>query len=305
MNKTAFWGHLLNAVKYYSIELPRTVLLLRFARLSVFSSEDTIAHILSTRCSVSRFGDGEFAIAFGESIYFQKVTPELQEEIRNVLATKQNNLLVCIPHCLSVYGHGDFRPVYARAWDRLALMFVPKIITLLGRRKDDMIFGDANISRPYMIFKNRMTHAKSIFDGIKGLWFERDILIVEGEESRLGVGNDLFDGAKSIRRVVCPATNAYNRIDEIEDSVVRHVKGALVLMALGPTATVLAARLSRRGIQAIDIGHVDVEYMWYKMGAKEKVAIPGRYVHEASGHKNPVPQCVDPDYVSSIVDKIL
>ena len=42
----------------------------------------------------------------------------------------------------------------------------------------------------------------------------------------------------------------------------------LILLALGPTATVMAYNLAQKGYQAIDIGHIDIEYEWYRMGAK-------------------------------------
>mgnify|MGYP000128627122 CR=1 FL=1 len=47
-------------------------------------------------------------------------------------------------------------------------------------------------------------------------------------------------------------------------------KTALFLIALGPTATVLAYDLFKSGYQAIDAGHVDVEYEWWRMGAKRE-----------------------------------
>ena len=39
-------------------------------------------------------------------------------------------------------------------------------------------------------------------------------------------------------------------------------KSVLFLVALGPTATVLAYDLSKIGYQAIDIGHIDISFVW-------------------------------------------
>ena len=36
-----------------------------------------------------------------------------------------------------------------------------------------------------------------------------------------------------------------------------------------------------KGYQAIDIGHVDIEYEWFKMGASHKVPVPNKFVNEA------------------------
>ena len=94
---------------------------------------------------------------------------------------------------------------------------------------------------------------------MKGIWEGRDIIFIEGEKSRLGVGNDLFDNAQSIHRILCPPCNAFNSINRIRAEACKQNKNVLFLIALGPTATVLAYDLFKAGYQAIDIGHVDVE----------------------------------------------
>ena len=54
----------------------------------------------------------------------------------------------------------------------------------------------------------------------------------------------------------------------------------LFLIEMGPTATVLAYDLFKAGYQAIDIGHVDIEYEWWRMGARRKVKLERKYVNE-------------------------
>ena len=44
------------------------------------------------------------------------------------------------------------------------------------------------------------------------------------------------------------------------ESECKKYQDPLVLMALGPTATVMAWKLQQKGIQAIDIGHLDICY---------------------------------------------
>ena len=50
---------------------------------------------------------------------------------------------------------------------------------------------------------------------LKKIWEQKDILIIEGEKSRLGIGNDLFNNSKSIKRIICPIINAFNAYDKI------------------------------------------------------------------------------------------
>ena len=75
------------------------------------------------------------------------------------------------------------------------------------------------------------------------------------------------------------------------------------VLALGPTASILAAELSRFDIQALDVGHIDVEYEWYLSGAKEKTAIVGKYVNEVKDGKT-FTNCNDKAYIKQIVYKI-
>jgi hypothetical protein len=59
----------------------------------------------------------------------------------------------------------------------------------------------------------------------------------------------------------------------------------LVLVALGPTATILAYDLALKGYQCIDIGHLDIEYEWFinKIDIDKKTPVKGKYVNEAGG----------------------
>jgi len=105
-------------------------------------------------------------------------------------------------------------------------------------------------------------------------------LIVEGEFSRLGVGNNLFDNAASIERIICPAEHAFRIYSVILETIKKLGKDKLIIIALGPTATILAYDLAREDYWALDLGHIDIEYMWSLMSAQEKSPIKGRIVYE-------------------------
>ncbi|MEG2331972.1 MAG: GT-D fold domain-containing glycosyltransferase, partial [Bacteroides sp.] len=137
-------------------------------------------------------------------------------------------------------------------------------------------------TRPYMDFASKEDSGRW-FEDMRSIWNDRDVVIIEGAQSRLGVGNDLFDGARSIRRILCPPRNAFERYDEILAQALKLEKGVLFLIALGPTATVLSYQLFKAGYQAVDAGHVDIEYEWWRMNAKRKVKIERKFVNEAAG----------------------
>ena len=163
----------------------------------------------------------------------------------------------------------------------------------------DSWYGSTFVSRPYIDFEDK-SQAKGQFDKLKSIWKNRDLLIVEGATSRSGVGNDLFAEAKSIKRIVCSSHSAYSRVDEIEQEIEKHAAGRLVLCMLGPTAKVLAYRLSQKGHQVLDIGHIDSEYEWMKMGAKTKVKFAHKHTAEYNFDQD-IEFIEDETYTSQIV----
>jgi len=129
-------------------------------------------------------------------------------------------------------------------------------------------------------------HVETILGYWKSIFYHRNIYIVEGEFSRLGVGNDLFSTASSVHRILAPAKNAFSSYQKILSFVKENVplqRSSLILLALGPTATIMVPFLVDAGYQALDIGHIDVEYEWYKLHATKKIPLVGRYVNEAGG----------------------
>jgi hypothetical protein len=60
-------------------------------------------------------------------------------------------------------------------------------------------------------------------------------------------------GTVTLDHVGCPRHGAYEHIDFFERQLLRNGPD-IVIMACGPTATCLANRLSKHGVQAIDFG---------------------------------------------------
>ena len=81
-------------------------------------------------------------------------------------------------------------------------------------------------------------------------------------------------------------------------------KDALYLIALGPTATILAYDLFKNGRQAIDVGHVDIEYEWFCRKVDKKIKIPNKYVNEVNAGNGVADNLEDEEYQSQIIAKI-
>lgn len=260
--------------------------------------DETIRRIVEEKCSISRFGDGEMLLTNpNKEIGFQKGTPQLAERLREILTSHNEKHLICISD--------TFSDLYR--YNRKARRFWRTHFFLYGEWWDQMLvpgrtYYNTFVTRPYMDYASKDDSARWFRD-MKAIWKDRDIVFIEGEKSRLGVGNDLFDNAQSIRRILCPPRDGFDRYDDILNTARKLEKSALFLIALGPTATVLAYDLFNSGYQAIDVGHVDVEYEWWRMGAKRKVKLERKYVNEAADGK----QVADAGevYRKQIIAKIL
>ena len=266
--------------------------------IQVKGIDETLDYIIENKSSLVRFGDGEINMLAGHSIPYQDYDEELVSTMRDIIGQEsRKELVVCLPDAFT----DRFRFTY---W---AIPFwkdhMDHYMDFYRELCSDSWYGSTFVSRPYIDFEDK-SQAKAQFEKLKSIWENRDLLIVEGATSRSGVGNDLFDEANSIKRIICPSHSAFSRVHEIEEEIEKHAAGRLILCMLGPTAKVLAYHLSRKGHQVLDIGHIDSEYEWMKMGAKTKVKFSHKHTAEYNFDQD-IEFIEDETYNSQIVAKIL
>lgn len=268
----------------------------------VVDTDSTIEKIITERCSISRYGDGEFSLIFGQTLPFQKYNDELAKKLREILKSETENHLVAIPN---VFGElTDFSDKSKTWWSEYLLGNRKKIYDILDRNK---IYYDAQMTRIY-INRNEKKGARKRFNKIKSIWEDKRILIIEGELSRFGVGNDLFSNCKEVKRILVPSKDAFDKYNQILESVLRLQKTEnieLILLAIGPTATCLAFDLYNCGMQTIDIGNLDMEYEWMKKGVENQIPIKGKYTHEAKNGSDNIADVMNEKYENEIILKIL
>lgn len=243
------------------------------------SSKELLQKILNERCSLTRFGDGEFSIILQEErSWFQKSNKALGKRLLDVLHLHRPELLIAIAD-----NYGSLEKYTDQAADGIRDYQVmqhhrERILPLLEK---DRTYYNAYVSRPYYMYRDK-SHGKKIFDLWQRIFKNRDILLVEGLYSRFGVGNHLLDGASSVRRILGPDRDAFQKHEQLLACIQKHAhKGDLVLISLGAAATVMVADVAAMGVQAIDIGQLDNEYDWYQMGVDTRVPIPGKMTAEA------------------------
>jgi glycosyltransferase family protein len=261
-------------------------------------TDETLDKIINDNCSVSRYGDGEFNIMTGKSQFFQEYDNGLRLRLIEIIRSQGKNHIVCIPDVFDNLNR--FTDDSKKYWIGYLSFNRNKIYWKLDMKKE---YYDAMVTRLYMDYKDKRK-AEERFLKFRMLWDGKEVVLVEGEKSRLGTGNDLLNNASSIKRIICPSVNAFEKYDEILAAVKKHDKSKLILIALGPTATVLAYDLSLKGYQALDIGNVDIEYEWFLKKAVEKFPVKNKYIGEVpNGTK--VGEIHDHKYKSEIHTQII
>lgn len=267
--------------------------------IKVLDNKDSVDLIKKYKKSVVRFGDGEFDLIRGKSIPYQKYNSKLAKDLWKIILQGSNEkLLVCLPDVfisLNRYTRTCQNFYYENFFYQNR-----KLLKRIQIKKHS--YGSTFISRPY-IDKRDKRGSREYFQRLKLLWENKDILIVEGKYTRSGEGNDLFNKARSINRIIAPANNAYSKLNEIEEAIRKYSNGKLVLLMLGPTAKIIVKDLYKDNNidQLIDLGHIDSEYEWYKMGVTQKVKIPHKHTAEFNYDDNQVNLITDDNYEKQVV----
>lgn len=273
-----------------------------YYKINFYDYETTIREIVENRKSLVRFGDGEFELMAGKMRYkFQHYDESLAERLKKIIGATDEGLLVAIA---DNYGSLD---KYTKEAKRGIREYMTREVRMEHREHLDLgrTYHNAYISRPYVMFNDNHTEAPKLrFEQIRRIWNMRKVIFIEGVLTRLGVGNDLFDNAADIRRIEAPATNSFERYADILQAAIRHAdKDVLFLVALGPTAEPLVYDLYKAGYQAVDIGHLDLEYEWFLNGSGGRSEVRTKYNNEWSGG-DCVEDIDDENYRSQIIEKI-
>jgi hypothetical protein len=198
----------------------------------ILNEHKTIDAALSGR-SIARYGEGELRFACkGWSIKSQSYNPKLAEELKAGMTNSYPEVLACLPRLFKGMPNSSF-------WAQFAGQ---PYVQSYG--KDT--YGSAFISRPDMV--HAIDHAE-YWDKVRSLWRDKDIVLVGPSPKVLKTPD-----AKSVTFIKGPSVDAYASIDQIEEEVGR--TSLLVMICLGATATALATRLARKGVWAVDAGHL-------------------------------------------------
>lgn len=221
---------------------------------SVWSEEETIKHLIDNRSSICRFGDGEFKLMVGERHKsFQDVNHTLNNRMAEVLNSNHSNILIAI------HPVRDFESL-GRIWQKFIIRIGEPVLNLLDQKRTYPSMG---------VFRNLPKNSKADLVArvrlIKQLWENRKIVLVVGKNSRFTFEQELFNNVQTVDYIYAPPKNAFEEYDNIIQKVRAYNKEEyLILLVLGPTATIMAYDLALEGYQAIDFGQMPGTYKQVK-----------------------------------------
>lgn len=205
---------------------------MKYPGLPVIATEDeTLA--ACAKMSIARFGDGELRLAAGTACSSQRASDALRRELVKILAIDAG-MMIAIPN-FEATPRKD-------VWDKYAAPPFLPLYRLLA-------YGSSFITRPD---NAPWIDRPDYWEKVRSLWRNKTITLVVGDEKSLTP--ELMVGASRVDVVRGPRQHAYSEVDRIEEEI--GTPSGTVLLCLGAAATVLAWRLNRKGVHALDVGHI-------------------------------------------------
>ena len=226
----------------------------------VSSEHDTIMKIIMFHSSISRYGDGELRLCLGHSAKLQRPHPVLAKRLQEILRSDLCGHIVAIPR---IWDREDWPTEQKKQfWAKYSIS--KKYTSLFMPVK---VYGSAFITRPDSVAD---IATESYFDLVKTIWGGKKVLLVQGAKGHFGKYIEEIFG-KNVEIFEAPSENAFDEYDKILFECLRRVpllnmarlsqaQETVIILSLGPAATVLAYDLCAAGRWALDMGHFAMFY---------------------------------------------
>jgi glycosyltransferase family protein len=240
--------------------------LINLKRPLIASPIETIDKIIRDKVSIARLGDGEFELLFNRPIRFQTNDLKLMARLKEILISEKANIAIGVPY---------FFWNSVENCNLLTKTFTRNIISKRRRSYDKFInfekqYYSTEFTQLYIAYDDEVDfNMEQYFDKIRSIWVDRDVTVIQGKGITREFRHNIFDNVRSIEYILGPAENAFDDYENILTSARDIDKSRLVIIILGPTATVLAYDLAIEGYQALDIGHTAKDYDFYKRGVSK------------------------------------
>ncbi len=247
----------------------------------VLSVDETLDELINNdKSSMVRFGDSEILYLTDRlNLPYQKYEEHLATALKEILKNNNKNLLVGLP-----IGYEKLENLNKEGkifWKSQVVWNYSRFKKILNLNST---YFNASITRLYYGIEGNLTEIR--FQKWKQIFNANSALLIEGEKTRFGIGNDLLSGINNVKRIIGPKHEGYSKADEIINYVITLPKPDIVLVALGPAAKYITFKLHNMGYRVIDIGNLDIEYEWYLRKVDQRIIIPGKYTSEVKGGRD-------------------
>lgn len=228
------------------------------SNIEMFNEYETMMKIYTEKCSICRYGDGEIYHMFQYKSKYksggQKCSSTFQQKLIDVLKNTNEKILIgfsgyyCdddfikdnyVPNSLSNATKNFISETKPKLYAKFPSLFAAKLYS-------------AEITRLAQLKNN-----KPIIEIFNKMFSENDCVFVGNIKVINIIRYTMYEIFKSIEFIETPCSNAYDDYDKICDSIIQTdlSKNKLLLISLGPTATIMSYDLSLKGHWVIDIGH--------------------------------------------------
>lgn len=164
-----------NAIIDFKLDIKKRIATRKYESLpkpNIKNTDETIDYIIKNRCSVSRFGDGEFSILRGSGIAFQDKDKLLTKIYKDILYYNTPNHISCIP--LSLVSSDELKKESSDYW---SVYFSEKYLYIFKYLNFRKTYYDSLMTRLYLDLKDKQK-SQARFDKIKKIWTNQNILFV-------------------------------------------------------------------------------------------------------------------------------
>ncbi len=219
--------------------------------------------------SLSRFGDGEFAILkapVGQRVYFDRVTADGKDRLMRVLRSTNQKHLLGLIHSDVISRQLTFANAMSLLKKHPATWIKPRMPIFSEYDKDILEAYRALTDQSERIVEAGLFRNRGQQKHVE-IWQDKDVLYVTGSAKTSeahGVSVEtMFDDAKSLQIIETVTENALSdHYDDILKQILSHpdVEKKMILISQGMAGTVLAFDLAEHNCHAIDLGQPFIYY---------------------------------------------
>ena len=207
--------------------------------------------------SIARFGDGELKV-MDKHVYVRESlpVPKLAEALKRIAQAPLARCLIGIP---TLDPAGD----RYENWDH----YYRHRLLRYFHSKTGVTYWSAFITRPDC--GTQWLDTREYYELVIQLWQGKQRVAVVSEANSKLLAY-LRDAVPRVTHVECPMYGAYAEIERLEREVL-DASPDLTVLSAGPTATVLAHRLTKHGLQTLDLGSMGGFLMRWRDGGPRPV----------------------------------